>query len=137
MSKKGHEVAVIAPTYPGCNIEEEYHNYKIIRLDFKEDLKIGILYHLRALNFLPAFANVLRKFGPEIVHFQYTNPFGVLFFISRIKGIKTFASAHGNDILFFSSDWFAKRILRVTLKNINGTFAVSDNSKQLLHRNCW
>ena len=132
MVQKGHEVFVLAPLYPKCKKYEEYNNYKIIRADFRDDLKKGILYHLRVLNFLPGFYKILQEVKPDIVHFQYTNPFGVLFIINKLKKIKSFASAHGNDILFFGNDWFARHLLKSVTNNMNGIFTVSDNSKKLL-----
>ncbi|WP_455392248.1 glycosyltransferase family 4 protein [[Eubacterium] cellulosolvens] len=132
MVKKGHEVYVLAPLYPGCEEHEKFHDYDIIRLDFKENLKKGIFYHLRAINFLPSFLKALNQIRPDVVHFQYTNPFGILFLMVKLRGIKCFASAHGNDILFFKNDWFAKHLLKLIVNNMTGIFAVSDNSKDLL-----
>ncbi len=132
MAKKGHEVFVLAPLYPNCKNREKYNGFSIIRVDFFERLKKGIFYHLRALNFSRQFSKTLKKINPEVVHFQYTNPFGILFFQTKMRCIKCFASVHGNDILFFRGDWFARYLLKLILMGMNGTFAVSDNSKKLL-----
>jgi phosphatidylinositol alpha-1,6-mannosyltransferase len=132
MVEKGHEVFVLAPLYPNCKKFEKFNNYQIIRTDFRDNLKKGIFYHLRVLNFLPGFHKIIQEVKPDIVHFQYTNPFGVLFFINKLKKIKSFASAHGNDILFFGNDWFARHLLKSVMKNMNGIITVSDNSKKLL-----
>lgn len=136
MAKKGHEVFVFAPEYPSVKKHpkgfEIRNGYTIIRADFHEHLKRGILYHLRPINLMPSFLKALRLIRPDVVHFQYTNPFGVYLKFTKLKGIKCFATVHGNDILFYGNDWFARRILRFILIFMDGVFAVSDHSRQLL-----
>lgn len=103
-------------------------------MNFKEHLKKGVMYNLRTINFLPTFRRVIKEFLPDVVHFQYSNPFGLLFPFLKLRGIKSFVSTHGSEILFLREDWLGKHLFRAVLRSVNGVFSLSDYSKELVIR---
>jgi phosphatidylinositol alpha-1,6-mannosyltransferase len=134
MSRRGHEVMVLAPKYENTETESKRNGYRIIRANFHEEKKRGILYYLRVMSFKPTFTKVLDEVSPDIVHFQFIPPFATLFPIVKFKGGKCFASAHGNEVLFMKKDWLGKHVLDKVIKNLDGVIAVSEYTNNLLSK---
>jgi glycosyltransferase involved in cell wall biosynthesis len=123
MTKRGHNVMVLAPR---VECEELERDYRVLRDDFYEKYKKGIFYHIRSLPMARKLTKYIMDHDIDILHFQYINPFADPIKYLRSKHIKVFATIHGSGIHFMQEDWLGKRLLKHVLKSINGVTPVSD-----------
>ncbi|MCI0497522.1 MAG: glycosyltransferase family 4 protein [Thermoplasmata archaeon] len=138
MARKGAEVFVMAPDYSrdafgSMPAEENLHGYRLLRADFRLNWRRKVVYHMRFLPFSLEFRRVLADVRPDIVHFQYTNPFGILHRQARLTGVKgVFASTHGQDIPFLQSDPLGREIFRHVLEGLDTVFMNSDECELMV-----
>jgi len=139
MAGKGADVTVMAPHYRhdvtvgDLPAEEELHGYRLLRADFRMDWSRKVLYHARFLPFSLELRRVLADVRPDIVHFQYTNPFGILHHQARMAGVRgVFASTHGQDITFLQGDPLGREIFHRVLAGLDAVFMNSDECERLV-----
>jgi phosphatidylinositol alpha-1,6-mannosyltransferase len=131
MSERGHEVVLMAPP---TDAEELDRDYEVVRTDFYEHRKRGISYYLRARPMAAVIRRLAKQRSIDVVHFQYINPFATPIPLLPRRA-RLFATIHGSGVHFMQDDWLGKRLLRFSLKRLDGVMPVSDYCGELALKN--
>jgi len=131
MSERGHEMVLMAPP---TDAEELDRDYEVVRTDFYEHRKRGISYYLRSRPMAAKIRKLVKQRSIEVVHFQYINPFATPIPLLP-RRTRLFATIHGSGVHFMQDDWLGKRLLRFSLKRLDGVMPVSDYCGELALKN--